>query len=93
MNKINNLKNSDIRAIQYEYVVKYNDTSGIKYLNIDVQSEIQHQLDNNVSPIYNSRLYVEKIDRDLGDIIDTYVYEYDSRIEHWTRKENLRRHY
>lgn len=77
----------------YEYVVKYNDASGIKYLNIDTQSEIQHQLDNNVSPIYNSRLYVEKIDRDLGDIIDTYVYEYDSRIEHWTRKKKLNRYY
>lgn len=77
----------------YEYIVKYNDTSGIKYLNIDTQSEIQHQLDNNISPNYNSRLYVEKIDINLGDIIDTYVYEYDSRTEHWTRKENLRRYY
>lgn len=74
----------------YEYVVKYNDASGIKYLNIDTQREIRHQLDNNVSPIYNSRLYVEKIDIDLDDIIYTYVYEYDSRTEHWTRKEKIR---
>lgn len=34
----------------YEYVVKYNDASGIKYLNKDTLREISRQLDKEVSP-------------------------------------------
>lgn len=84
---------SGIGAIKYEYQAEYNSRFGIKHIYGDTLREISEQLDEDVSPNYNSRIYVEKVERDGGPVVGTYLYEYDSRTEHWTRKKNLRRYY
>lgn len=78
----------------YEYVVKYNDASGIKYLNKDTLREISRQLDKKVSPDYNKQgLYVEKVERNGESVVETYFYEYNPRTEHWTRKYKLKNYF
>lgn len=78
----------------YEYVVKYNEASGIKYLNKDTLREISRQLDKKVSPDYNKQgLYVEKVERNGESVVETYFYEYNTRTEHWTRKYKLKNYF
>lgn len=85
---------SGIGAIKYEYEVKYFDRFGVHHIYGDTLREVSRQLDQKVPPRENNNhLYITKAERDGGDVVDTYYYEYNPRTEHWTRKEKLRRHY
>lgn len=47
-----------------------------------------------VSPDYNKQgLYVEKVERDGGPVVETYFYEYNPRTKHWTRKYKLKNYF
>lgn len=83
-----------IRAIKYEYIATYNSRFGIKHIYGDTLREISEQLDDEVSPTYNPQgIRVDKAERDGGPVVDTYIYEWNPRTEHWTRKKKLNRYY
>lgn len=82
---------SGIGVIRYEYECKYNSRFGIHHIYGKTLREISLQLDEEVSPDFNKQgLYVEKVERDGGPVVETYFYEYNPHTEHWTRKYKLK---
>lgn len=80
-------KCNGIGAIKYEYDATYEDRFGIKHIYGKTLREISWQLDNYVSPTYNTRgIRVDKVERDGGPVVDFYIYDWNPRTEHWTRK-------
>lgn len=85
---------SGIGAIRYEYECKYSSRYGFHYIYGKTLREISRQLDEEVSPDYNKQgLYVEKVERDGGPVVETYFYEYNPRTEHWIRKYKLKNYF